>query len=225
MDYYFAQNKKLFANNSDEPFNAQRLQDKAVAQNQTLDWLIPNLAFNITISLLHDPLLTRNTTARVKRAAIGNVFEFAWRNLAIAYSLACAATIVVNILGWYAYRENGAAFDSSFSTIVSATRGADLDNVFPKCCQGVLPIPRESLDATVQVRRIEGNLRGRRIIPIGTPVVVCEICNRPAAARAVSGDRRSSLRNGWRRRRMLGSNSPATPEEIELPEAQQVETS
>jgi hypothetical protein len=108
---------------------------------------------------------------------------------------------------------------------VLATRGVDLDNVFPKCCQGVLPIPRESLAATLQVSRIKGNLRGRRITPTNMLAVVCEICNRPTTTQAVSGDRRSSMLD--RVLQILGSSSPATPasgigpfyKEIELLEA------
>jgi hypothetical protein len=36
----------------------QRLQDKALAKNRTLDVLIEELSFNTTVSLMHDPFLT-----------------------------------------------------------------------------------------------------------------------------------------------------------------------
>lgn len=38
--------------------SAQRLQDKALARNRTLDVLIEELSFNTTVSLMHNPLLT-----------------------------------------------------------------------------------------------------------------------------------------------------------------------
>jgi hypothetical protein len=198
LDFFFAMNKQLFKNNSDEPLKPQRLQDKAVAKNQTLDWLIPDLAFNITISLLHDPLLARNTTASVTRSVLGNVYDFAWHNLVIAYSLACAAAVVANLMGWRAYKLNGAAFDSVFSTVVSATRGAELREVFPECCQGVLPLPKESLDAKLNVERINdgSHRRGRRIVPVEMQTPLCRACNPAAAAaatRAVSSDRRFTV--------------------------------
>jgi hypothetical protein len=43
---------------SDGKISAQRLQDKNLARNRTLDTLIQELSFNITVSLLHNELLT-----------------------------------------------------------------------------------------------------------------------------------------------------------------------
>lgn len=57
LDYFFAINKLLYWNNTNETLSDQRLRDKALAKNQTLNYLIEDLCFNITISLISDPLL------------------------------------------------------------------------------------------------------------------------------------------------------------------------
>lgn len=52
--------KGLYLNNPETPGNlsGQRLQDKALANNRTLDVLIEELSVNMTVSLLHNELLT-----------------------------------------------------------------------------------------------------------------------------------------------------------------------
>jgi hypothetical protein len=61
LDVFFDLNKKNKMENMDEdstPLSDQRLQDKALARNRTLDVLIEELSFNMTVSLLHNELLT-----------------------------------------------------------------------------------------------------------------------------------------------------------------------
>lgn len=48
----------LYVNNDDKDMTGQRLQDKNLARNQTLAVLIEELSFNMTVSLLHNQLLT-----------------------------------------------------------------------------------------------------------------------------------------------------------------------
>jgi hypothetical protein len=57
LDYYFDTNKRLYLNNTDQPLSPQRRLDKALANNQTLPYLMESLAFNITISFLTNPFL------------------------------------------------------------------------------------------------------------------------------------------------------------------------
>lgn len=57
LGYFFDMNKLLYWNNTEEALSDQHLRDKDLAKNQTLEYLIEELAFNITISLMSDPLL------------------------------------------------------------------------------------------------------------------------------------------------------------------------
>jgi hypothetical protein len=57
LDYFFHLNKQVYGSPTNGTLSDQRLQDKALAQNQTLPFLVEQLAFNITVSLMHDPLL------------------------------------------------------------------------------------------------------------------------------------------------------------------------
>jgi hypothetical protein len=57
LDFYFDTNKQLYLNNTNQPLSPQRLLDKSLARNQTLPYLMEDLAFNITITLLTNPLL------------------------------------------------------------------------------------------------------------------------------------------------------------------------
>jgi hypothetical protein len=59
LDVFFDLNEKLDDRGFRvKPLSEQRLQDKALAGNRTLDELIEELFFNTTVSLLHNPLLT-----------------------------------------------------------------------------------------------------------------------------------------------------------------------
>jgi hypothetical protein len=180
LDYYFSINKQLFTDNPPEPFSLQRLQDKAVAKNQTLDYLIEELAYNITISLLHDPLLSRFENVTAMHSDDRIQYDYVWRNLIIAYSLAVAAVAIANLVGGWAYRQNQAAFDRSLSTIVSVTRGRELDKLFPECCHGVQPLPNESLVAALEVHETRNGKRsGRNIVLVEDVKPLCMACNPP----------------------------------------------
>jgi hypothetical protein len=59
LDVFFDLNKNLswYSDNTTQRSD-QRLQDEALARNRTLDVLIEELSFNVTVSLLHNELLT-----------------------------------------------------------------------------------------------------------------------------------------------------------------------
>ncbi len=57
LDYFFDLNEEVNSNPPNFTLSDQRLLDKALAQNQSLPFLIEHLAFNITMSLMNDPLL------------------------------------------------------------------------------------------------------------------------------------------------------------------------
>ena len=56
LDYYFYINSEAFGSIS-TTLSDQRLLDKALAQNQTLPFLAQQVSFNMTMSLMNDPLL------------------------------------------------------------------------------------------------------------------------------------------------------------------------
>jgi hypothetical protein len=56
LDYFFDLNSAA-DNSSEWPLSDQRINDKGLAQNQTLPYLIQQLSFNMTVSLMSDPLL------------------------------------------------------------------------------------------------------------------------------------------------------------------------
>ena len=59
LDAYFSFDEEngLYSNNN-TTLSDQRLQDKAMAKNRTLDVLIEELSFNVTVSLMHNQLLS-----------------------------------------------------------------------------------------------------------------------------------------------------------------------
>jgi hypothetical protein len=57
LDFYFDTNKRLYLNNTNQPLSLQRLLDKSLAKNETLSYLMEDLAFNISIALLTNPLI------------------------------------------------------------------------------------------------------------------------------------------------------------------------
>jgi hypothetical protein len=58
LDVFFDFNENLDNKTNDEPISDQRRQDIDFARNRTLGVLIEELSFNMTVSLLHDELLT-----------------------------------------------------------------------------------------------------------------------------------------------------------------------
>ena len=56
LDYFFFLNSQV-TNSNDTILSPQRLSDKALAQNETLPFLVQQLSFNVTVSLMNDPLL------------------------------------------------------------------------------------------------------------------------------------------------------------------------
>jgi len=56
LDYFFDLNAEVY-NDTNQPLSDQRLLDKELGQNQTLPFLIEQLSYNVTMSLMNDPLL------------------------------------------------------------------------------------------------------------------------------------------------------------------------
>jgi hypothetical protein len=175
LDFFFDTNKLLYLNNSGLPLSPQRLQDKALANNQTLPFLIEDLSFNITMSFFtntylryrvfefqyHDPQLTEispNTTVTVEQISDVNRYAFNAGNLWIAYGLAILFSLVANVLGMIAFYLNDASHDMSLSTILSITRDRLLDDLFPQCAHGRLPLPKETMKTLLRIVRMSDDM-------------------------------------------------------------------
>jgi len=107
----------------------------------TLDVLIPELAFNTTISLMNDLLLGPSVNQPVVVTNNISVFNYHSRNLLLCYSFVGLVALVANCVGAYAFQKNGASHDWSFWSIFSATDKTGLPPNFHGR-RGSLPIPK-----------------------------------------------------------------------------------
>ncbi|CAN8101641.1 unnamed protein product [Discula destructiva] len=120
--------KGLYLNNPETPGNLsdQRLQDKALANNRTLDVLIEELSMNMTVSLLHNELLTYNTTENVTKWDEVNRYGYLPSSLFIPYALTNFFTLITVILGLVSFWRHGVLPDKKFQDIASAAGRADI---------------------------------------------------------------------------------------------------
>jgi len=83
---------------------------------------------------------------------------------------------------------NNASHDKSFSTLLSISRDPELANLFPECCHGKLPLPRQTMRARLRVEEMEDG--GQSLKPKDAQKPVCEACRlaaeRPQRPRAMS---------------------------------------
>jgi hypothetical protein len=116
----------------------------------------------------------------------------------LSYGLANFSSMCAVILGMMAFINNHASHNNSFSTILSISRDAKLDNLFPDCCHGKLPLPRATMKAHLKVAQMDDG--GQSLQPRDNERSVCEACVARATA-AVSprlqGMRKLSTWN-WR---------------------------
>jgi hypothetical protein len=69
--------------------------------------------------------------------------------------MAVLTTLIANILGIWAYISNGAAHDRTFSSILGATREAELGLLFCERTQGMLPVPTRTKRTFLKYRRLD----------------------------------------------------------------------
>jgi len=115
---------------------------------------------NITISMLSAPELQTNRSAlglantNVTITTEHNVYEYSSAKLLLAYGLAILLTIIEVVLGLYTMVVKHASFSNKFSSILRASRHAELDSVIDLTDQlGSDPLPRTLANATVQLPR------------------------------------------------------------------------
>jgi hypothetical protein len=109
-----------------DSYSPQRQQDKDLARNMPLLDLIEELSFNLTVSLLHDVLLTLPVDATVLVTEDVNRYGYSVTGLVIPYVLATSFTLVVVILGLTSYYQDGVLPDKMFSDIAIASRNPEI---------------------------------------------------------------------------------------------------
>ncbi|KAI4941785.1 hypothetical protein J4E86_010296 [Alternaria arbusti] len=106
----------------------QRLQDKAMARNRTLDVLIEELSFNLTVSMMHNRLLTNMANTTVQLTTDVNRYDYKVYGLFIPYALANAFAIICVILGLTSYVRDGAMPGKKMQDLVHAARNPKFHN-------------------------------------------------------------------------------------------------
>ncbi|KAF2177452.1 hypothetical protein K469DRAFT_755105 [Zopfia rhizophila CBS 207.26] len=114
------------SNMAQHAYVAFMLQDKALARNRTLDVLIEELSFNITVGLTHNELLTYNKTTKVQRRDEVNRYGYKPYGLFIPYTLANLFTFVVILFGIFSYIKDDVMPDKKFQDIVSAVEDLEI---------------------------------------------------------------------------------------------------
>ena len=181
LDYFFDLNLKVL-NVTRTMLSPQRLIDKALAQNKTLPFLIEELSFNITVSLLSNPLLTNSVLTTIVQANSVNRYQYNARSLWIAYGTGIGLTLLAVCLGLLAFKVNGASHDNVFSTLLSISRDPDLANLFPPCCHGKLPLPKATMKAKLIVESMKDG--GQSLCWQGDHRPLCEICQQQLESRS-----------------------------------------
>ncbi|KAL1608789.1 hypothetical protein SLS59_001980 [Nothophoma quercina] len=110
--------------NTSQIFNLsdQRLKDKALARNRTLDVLIEELSFNTTVSLLHNALLTNLTNTLVRLTTDVNRYSYKAYGLFIPYALANFFTFICVLVGVWSYIHDDVLPDKKIQEIIYAAR-------------------------------------------------------------------------------------------------------
>ncbi|KAK5740028.1 hypothetical protein LTR17_004925 [Elasticomyces elasticus] len=189
LDYVFALNRytqgtPLSKVSVPYQLSDQRLLDKALAQNQTLPFLVEQLVFNITMSMMNDPLLAPSKVTNTTQVNTVNIYIYNQRNLWLAYGLAYYFVLLTLVVALMTIHENHASHNNSVSALLSISRDETLAALFPKCCRGKQPLPSETMEAELM---IQGDPEvGESLTPQGKVTPVCRACNPPAKTRRSS---------------------------------------
>lgn len=127
----------------------------------------------------------------VKRSTPVNRYSYDARNLWLAYGLANFFALCAVALGLGAFVSNDASHDNAFSTLLSIGRHRSLDPLFPPCCHGKLPLPKETMEARMRLLEQEDGVEN--LVPTEEIEPLCRTCAaRAAAAASPNPDRRRS---------------------------------
>ncbi|KAJ5158985.1 uncharacterized protein N7500_008636 [Penicillium coprophilum] len=131
-----------------------------LCRNKTLARAIEDLSHNFTYSLLS--LNAANTSVPVTVSSPQNFYAYDSKNLLAAYMTALGVTIVCVIVGFLALRENGAAHNTSFSSMLMTTRNPELDELAKGHCLGAGELPDEIGDVQLRFGEVEGSEQYKR---------------------------------------------------------------
>jgi hypothetical protein len=172
LDAFFDASHYLASTNTS--LSDQRLQDIALAKNHTLEILIPELCYNITLSLMSNPLLAHASPfsppissfidiysrplilANITLTTSINTYAYHSKNLLISYALAISFALFSITLGAIAYRSNGVSHNKTFSAILTSTRDMGLTDLFHEQRLGRLPLPDEIKNTKLKFGKTRG---------------------------------------------------------------------
>ncbi|RNJ53060.1 hypothetical protein D7B24_002402 [Verticillium nonalfalfae] len=128
LDVFFDFSQRLYSFDTSrlKGLKEQRRRDKAVAGGLPLGRLIQQLAFNVTISLLHNELLTQPAKMSVEIIDDVNRYGYLVLGLLIPYALANLFTLAVVLLGCYSYFKHGPMPGKSFSDVARVLRDPEV---------------------------------------------------------------------------------------------------
>jgi hypothetical protein len=126
--------------------------EKALTRGLTMGQLIEELSRNLTLSLFSaDRTLSPlgfDTTVNV--AVSANIYAYNAVNLAAAYAVAIAASMLCVCVGLRALVVNGVSHGTSFSSIMCSTRNKTLDEITKGYSLGALPLDKSIKDTELK---------------------------------------------------------------------------
>lgn len=159
LESFFNMNYVLYSNSTTYTTINQRNHDTNLTQNNTLDYLIPQLAFNTTLSFMSSDLLSYVATLTILLLSLTgpstpintsvvinkyvNLYSYNSTYLLLPYSLAIFFVFIANILGILACRYSSVSQDMAFSSLLSSTRDPSLAKLFHAQVLAELPLPKD----------------------------------------------------------------------------------
>ncbi|OAG08539.1 uncharacterized protein CC84DRAFT_1257383 [Paraphaeosphaeria sporulosa] len=135
----------------------QRLMDKAMAKNRTLDVLIEELSFNISVGLMWDPLLTHRKVVPVNITTQVNRYAYKAHGLFIPYVLANISSLVIVIFGLWSYIRDGPMPDKKFQDLVSAAEDSSVVHIIRNRKRSVTAVLRNEKLVLQAGNSLDGN--------------------------------------------------------------------
>ncbi|PIA93527.1 hypothetical protein CB0940_03962 [Cercospora beticola] len=142
-------NGREYATVLDEAYSLLRPASQTAPRKHLKD-MIEELFFNVSISMASSTMFRYNITApnapgnvTVTINRMGNVYSYSAEKLWLAYGLAISIAIISVAIGLLAIFRSGASFTLNFSTIVRATRTADVSiEMDEQSLPGKDPLPK-----------------------------------------------------------------------------------
>ncbi|CAG8955351.1 hypothetical protein HYFRA_00011335 [Hymenoscyphus fraxineus] len=113
------------------------------APNISLSEAIEGFSLNSSLSLLSNPDLCNSEIANVTIRSTKTVYNYEPRFLFISYGLAILSSTIAVLLGSFAFSRNGVSHDTSVSSIATAMRNPEVQELLRKYPSGVQPLNKE----------------------------------------------------------------------------------